>query len=125
MTTIITEISIIRDCTILKHKCPVCDNHFKAGDKIEFVPIQKSKDGKKLAYVPKTVMVHTECHFVSGYRETFPTLDKIFDLIARIEIELPYGCEGVNCKECPLNRELGANKDLCNALRWLIKKQSE
>lgn len=53
---------------------------------------------------------------------TVSTLDKIFDLIAHIETELPHGCEGVKCEECPLHQELGANKDLCNALRWLIKK---
>lgn len=50
------------------------------------------------------------------------TLDKIFSLITHIEEELPYGCEGVDCKECPLNQEIGANKDLCGALRWLTKK---
>ena len=56
---------------------------------------------------------------------TFSTLDKIFSLITHIETEFPHGCEGVKCEECPLHQELGANQDLCNALRWLTKKQQE
>lgn len=50
------------------------------------------------------------------------TLDKIFNLIAHMETEFPLGCQGVQCEKCPLNEEIGANGEMCNVLRWMIKK---
>ena len=50
------------------------------------------------------------------------TLDKIFSLITYMEIEFPLGRQGVKCEKCPLNQELGANGEMCNVLRWMIKK---
>lgn len=47
---------------ILDETCPVCGKKFKVGDRVEMVPIQKSRSGQ--LFTSEAIIVHTDCHYV-------------------------------------------------------------
>jgi len=62
MKILITEKYKEMNHHILKEKCLVCENQFKVGDSLEFVPIQKSKDNK--TFNSLAIVIHTDCYWV-------------------------------------------------------------